>query len=292
MLGHPHGQGALPSAVANDQCPHGRQSRLRTMSDERSLTPHAELNRKLWDEQSDEYQSRHGGQLDKSGGTAWGVWQIPESELQVLGEVAGKDVLEFGCGAAQWSIALHKLGAHVTGLDNSAVQLEHGRKLMAEAGVDFPLVHASAEATDLPSASFDVVFCDFGAMTFADPNLAVPEAARLLRPGGLFAFSAISPIADIAWPPDAEHPEEKLTQNYWEDIHRIEAPNEPINFQLTFGEWIRVFRSSGFLIEDLVELRPDADAVSSYRDESDREWARRWPMEHIWRLRREATAAS
>ncbi|HEY1834104.1 MAG TPA: class I SAM-dependent methyltransferase [Solirubrobacteraceae bacterium] len=261
------------------------------MSDERRLTPHAELNRKLWDEQSSDYQARHGDQLDKSGGTAWGVWQIPESELQVLGDVAGRDVLEFGCGAAQWSIALHKLGARVTGLDNSAAQLEHGRKLMADAGVDFPLVHASAEATGLPAESFDIVFCDFGAMTFADPQLTVPEAARLLRLGGLFAFSGISPIADIAWPPDSEHPEEKLTQNYWEDIHRIEAPNEPINFQLTFGEWIRVFRANGFAIESLIELRPTPDAVSSYRDEADRDWARRWPMEHIWRLRREPTAS-
>ena len=37
---------------------------------------------------------------------AWGTSQIPESELRILGDVAGKDILEFGCGAAQWSIAL------------------------------------------------------------------------------------------------------------------------------------------------------------------------------------------
>ncbi|MEA2216133.1 MAG: hypothetical protein QOK19_1694, partial [Solirubrobacteraceae bacterium] len=85
---------------------------------EQELTPEAAANRERWDEQSDEYQSRHGAQLEESGGTAWGVWQIPESELQVLGDVAGLDVLEFGCGAAQWSIALKGQGARVTGLDN------------------------------------------------------------------------------------------------------------------------------------------------------------------------------
>ncbi len=37
---------------------------------------------------------------------AWGVWRIPETELGVLGDVSGLDVLELGCGAAQWSIAL------------------------------------------------------------------------------------------------------------------------------------------------------------------------------------------
>jgi SAM-dependent methyltransferase len=274
--------------MANDQGSHRPQSRLRPVSDEQALTPHAALNRRIWDEQSAEYQARHGDQLEKSGGTAWGVWQIPESELNVLGEVAGLDVLEFGCGAAQWSIALHGQGARVTGLDNSAAQLEHARKLMAVAGVEFPLVHASAESSGLPAQSFDVVFCDFGAMTFTDPWLSVPEAARLLRPGGLFAFSALTPILDLAWPLDAEHPAERLVHNYWEDLYRLQPPNEPVNFQLPYGEWIKVFRENGLLVEGLIELRPSADAKSSYRDESDREWARRWPMEQIWKLRREA----
>ena len=259
------------------------------MAGEEQLTPHAALNRRVWDEQSDEYQERHAEQLEKSGGAAWGVWQIPESELKVLGEVAGRDVLEFGCGAAQWSIALHRLGARVTALDNSARQLEHARELMGRAGVELPLVHASAEATGLPGESFDIVFCDYGAMTFADPRLTVPEAARLLRPGGLFAFSANTPIVDLAWPADAEHPGDRLILDYFEELRRIEPPDEPINFQLPYGEWIALFRANGLVVEDLLELRPAADALSSYRGETDREWARRWPMEHIWRARREAS---
>jgi SAM-dependent methyltransferase len=256
------------------------------MDAEQPLTEHAALNRRVWDEQSDEYQARHGGQLDRSGGMAWGVWQIPESELSVLGELAGLDVLELGCGAGQWSIALARQGARVTGLDNSARQLEHARGLMAAAGVEFPLVHASAEATGLAQESFDVVFCDFGAMTFTDPYLSVPEAARLLRPGGLFAFSALTPIVELTWPPGAEHPGERLAVDYWEGIRRFEEPGEPIAFQLPYGEWISLFRRSGLDVEDLIELRPSAGAESSYRSIEDREWARRWPMEQIWRLRR------
>jgi SAM-dependent methyltransferase len=253
-----------------------------------ALSSHAATNRERWDEVSDEYQARHGGQLAASGGLAWGVWQLPESELSVLGEVAGRDVLEFGCGAAQWSIALHQLDARVTALDNSARQLEHAQRLMAAAGAQFPLVHASAEATGLPSQSFDIVFCDHGAMTFADPQRTVPEAARLLRPGGLLAFSMHTPIIDLAWAPGSEHPSDRLVLNYWEQLNRMEEPGEPVSFQLPYGESIALFRANGLLVESLIELRPPPGASSTYRDATDREWARRWPMEHIWRLRREA----
>lgn len=259
-------------------------------ADEQGLSSSAAHNRRLWDERSADYQARHGGQLRESGGCAWGVWQIPESQLEALGEVRDRDVLELGCGAAQWSIALHAQGAHTTGLDNSATQLEHARLLMAEAGVEFPLVHASAEATGLASESFDIVFCDHGAMTFADPRRTVPEASRLLRAGGLLVFSMNTPILDLAWGPGEDHPRERFARDYWEGLYSLEEPGEPIAFQLPYGEWVRLFRANSLAIEDLLELRPAPDARSSYRDEVDREWARRWPMEHIWRVRREVRA--
>jgi SAM-dependent methyltransferase len=255
------------------------------MTDDPSLTAHAAHNRRMWDDYAAEYQSNHGAQLADSGGAAWGVWQIPESELRVLGDVAGRDVLEFGCGAAQWSIALARQGARVTGIDNSAKQLDYARELMAAAGVDFPLLHISAEATGLPDASFDVVFCDHGAMSFADPHRTVPEAARLLRPGGLLAFLMNTPIIEIAWEYGADHPGDRLLYDYWA-LHQREDPGEPFNFNLPYGTWIRLFRENGLRVDDLIELRPSADAASSYRDDSDRDWARRWPMEHIWRVTR------
>lgn len=260
------------------------------VGDEPGLSDIASRNRTVWDEHAAEYLAAHGSQLAASGGAAWGVWQIAESELGILGDVGGRDVLELGCGAAQWSIAPHQQGARVTALDNSGRQLQHARTLMASAGVEFSLVHASAESTGLADASFDIVFCDHGAMSFADPYQTVPEAARLLRAGGLLAFSMHTPILDIVWGTESDHPADRLLLNYWE-LHALEEPGEAVAFQLPYGTWIRLFRDHGFIVEDVVELRPPVDARSSYRDDTDRGWALRWPMEHIWRVRRTVAVA-
>jgi len=255
------------------------------MADE-PLTPHAARNRAAWDSWADEYQALHGAQLEASGGLAWGVWQIAESQLNGLGDVTGLDVLEYGCGAAQWAVALAAAGARVTGLDNSARQLEMARAAITAAGVDVELVHASAEDTPFDSASFDVVFCDHGAMTFCDPRLTVPECARLLRTGGLLAFSALTPLIELTYPEGADNPTDRLVNDYY-GLHEI-VDDDMTAFTVPYGEWIALFRANGFMIEDLLELRPSPDATSSYRDATDLAWARRWPMEQIWRVRREA----
>ncbi len=250
-----------------------------------SLSDHAAANRDSWNVDSDVYQADHGPQLAASGGLAWGVWQIPESDLQVLGDAKGRDILELGCGAAQWSIALAGVGARPVGLDLSENQLAHARRLMAEAGVEFPLLHASAEAVPLADESFDVVFCDYGAMTFADPYATVPEVARLLRPGGLLAFCGATPIVQMCYPEDSDHPGDRLLADYF---GMWALPFEGyVDFMLPYGAWIRLFRAHGFVIEDLIELRPTPDAASSFRDDSDREWYRRWPGEQIWKVRKE-----
>lgn len=256
--------------------------------EEESLSDHAAENRRSWNTDSDTYQADHGPQLAASGGMAWGVWQIPEATLAVFGDVEGRDILELGCGAAQWSIALAKAGAHPIGLDLSERQLEHARRLMQEAGVDFPLIHASGEAVPLPDESLDIVFCDYGAMTFADPYVTVAEAARLLRPGGLLAFCGATPIIQMCYPDDSDHPEDRLLGDYF---GMWSLPYDGyVDFMLPYGAWIRLFRSHGFVIEDLIELRPGPAATSSFRDESDREWYRRWPGEQIWKVRKQSGA--
>jgi len=247
------------------------------------MSSSAEHNRANWDRRSDEYQERNAEFIGRKDEPRWGMWQLPDSELGILGDVAGKDVLELGCGAVQWSILLAQRGARVVGLDNSGRQLEHARRLMAAAGVDFPLVHASADEVPLQDAAFDVVFCDHGAMTFADPYRTVPEAARLLRAGGLLAFSHSTPLAMCCWSDATETMERRLVGPYF-GMHRFaDLEDEPVEFNLPYGEWIRLFREHGFRVEALVEVRPPEEAESTYRTAVETEWARSWPMEEIWR---------
>ena len=53
-----------------------------------------------------------------------------------------------------------------------------------------------------------------------------------------------------------------------------------------YGEWIRILRGAGFVIDDLIELRPGEDATSTYADYAPYEWARDDPGENIWKARK------
>jgi SAM-dependent methyltransferase len=241
---------------------------------------HERANRSFWDADADDYQAEHGAALADAP-RAWGVWRIPETEVDALGDVVDRDVLEYGCGAAQWSAALAADGARVTALDLSRAQLAHAGAATA-AGAR--LVCASGERIPFADRSFDVVFCDHGAMSFCDPERSLPEVARVLRPGGRFAFAHSTPWPYLTWDDDRERVTRRLREPYFG--MRVFASDEgTVDFQLTYGEWIRCFRAHGFVVEDLVELRAPKHASTTYVD-FDARWARRWPAEQVWKLRR------
>jgi hypothetical protein len=113
----------------------------------------------------------------------------------------------------------------------------------------------------------------------------VPEAARILRPGGLLTFTHFSAIYDLAFAPDADHAGDRLVNDYF-GLYRQEDLDGTVEFNLPYGKWIRLFRDSGLVVEDLIEPQPPANATSTYRDAEDLAWSRRWPAECIWRLRK------
>jgi SAM-dependent methyltransferase len=158
------------------------------VNDETEPPEHVRRNRDHWDVRAAEYVGP-GERAWARAEPTWGIWRVPESELHVLPEdVAGKNVIELGCGTAYISAWLARLGARVVGIDTSTAQLATARRLQREHGLALTLIHGNAEQVPYPDASFDLAISEYGACLWADPYRWVPEAARILRPGGTLIF--------------------------------------------------------------------------------------------------------
>ncbi len=199
----------------------------------------------------------------------------------MLPDVDGKDVIELGCGTAYWSAWLARRGARVVGLDNSERQLETARRLQREHGLEFPLIHASAEAVPLPDAGFDLAVSEYGACLWCDPDLWIPEAARLLRPGGQLVFLT-NAVLVVLCSPDEGAADDRLLRDQF-GLRRVEWPGEDaVEFHLPHGEMIRTLSRHGFQVLNLVELQAPEGGDPGRHDWLTLEWSRRWPSEEIW----------
>ena len=217
----------------------------------------------------------------------WGVWSVPEDEIGVLPDVTGLDVVELGCGTAYFSAWLARRGARVVGVDPTPAQLETARRMQAQFGLEFSLVEAPGEDVPLPDAAFDLAVSEYGASIWADPYLWLPEAARLLRPGGLLVFLRTSTLNVICSPGEGTT-EERLVRPQF-GLHRLEWPDGGVEFHLAHGDLLRLLRASGFEVESLLELRAPASAEThDYYYDVTAEWGKQWPAEEIWVARRRA----
>jgi len=248
---------------------------------------HVLRNREMWNEFAEEFVEP-GHEAWASEEPSWGTWGVPEAEVGMLEDVEGLDAIELGCGTAYVSAWLARRGARPVGLDNSPVQLATARRFQDEFDLHFPLIHGDAERTPFPDESFDYAVSEFGAAIWCDPYAWIPEAARILRPGGRLAFLGNSYLSMICTPLDEEAPTgETLIRDHF-GMHRFDwAEDSSVEFHIPHGEWIRLLRSSGFEVEDLVELRAPEGATTRYPWVKP-EWARRWPSEEVWRARKEA----
>ena len=217
----------------------------------------------------------------------WGMWGVPEAKLNVLPQdVDGLDTVELGCGSGYVSAWLARRGARAVGVDLSSKQLATAQRLQREHRVEFALCEGNAEELPFADGSFDLAISDYGASVWADPYLWIPEAARILRPGGRLTFLVNGTIAILASPDAAtRYADESLHRAYF-GMHRFEWPNAPsVEFHIGYGDMIRLLRSNHLQIEDLIEIQPSEDAESRIGDRAmvSLGWSRRWPCEQIWK---------
>ncbi|MGW0230602.1 class I SAM-dependent methyltransferase [Actinopolymorpha singaporensis] len=258
------------------------------------LPEHVRRNRQVWDARHSEWF----GALAREQWAAephWGVWRIPQTDLPVLpDDLAGKDLIELGCGTGYVSAWAARAGARPVGVDNSERQLATARAMQREFGLEFPLIHGNAEDVDLPDASFDVAISEHGAIGWCDPYRWIPEAARLLRPGGELIFVRNSTLLTLCVPDEGPAGRTLLRPQF--GLCRLEdgsgdaegadgADGGGVNFHLPHGPMVRLLRESGFVLEDLIEVQAPENATTEY-DYVDHEWARQWPSAEVWKARR------
>lgn len=256
------------------------------------LTEHARRNRDQWNVWAPDYVAsaqRNWATADPT----WGMWDVPEATARVFGDAGigawtDRDAIELGCGAGYVSAWLARAGARVTGIDVSPEQLATAQRLQREHDLDIAFLEASAESVPLPDASFDLAISEYGACLWCEPARWVPEAARLLRPGGQLIFLTSGLLAVLCMNPEGTATTTQLHRPLF-GLHAQEWPDDStddsVEFHVSPGAWIDLLGQHGLQVERLVELQAP-DGASTRYEYADADWARRWPSEEIWIARK------
>ncbi|WP_433386563.1 class I SAM-dependent methyltransferase [Micromonospora sp. KLBMP9576] len=213
-------------------------------------------NRHWWDGDADDYQAEHGrflGDLD----FVWCPEGVREADVRLLGDLAGRRVLELGCGAAAAARWLATQDARPVALDLSAGMLRHAALAAARTGVRVPLVQADALALPFADAAFDTACTAFGAIPFvADSAAVMREVFRVLRPGGRWVFSVTHPMRWIFFD-DPGTGGLTAVHSYFDRSPYVEQDEAGdatyVEQHRTLGDRLRELVSAGFHLLDLVE---------------------------------------
>ena len=242
----------------------------------------AAVSRELWTQVNADYGDAHAHRAWMAGDITWGVFNVPERQLGVLGEVRGLDVVELGCGTAYFSAWLARRGARPVGVDITPAQLGTARRCQERYGIRFPLLEADAGNVPLASGSFDLAVSECGASLWCDPARWVPEAARLLRPGGRLVFHTTSLLVSMCQPEGAGVAGETL-QRPQHGAYRRRSSMGGLEFHLGHGEWIALLRNAGFAIDAMHELfAPPGTPDHPFYQFATADWASKWPVEELW----------
>src|SRR5207253_3067368 len=173
-----------------------------------------------------------------------------------------------------------------------AALLDTARAMNEEFGLGLEFIEANAEDVPLPDASFDVAFSEYGASIWCDQYRWIPEAARLLRPGGELIFMRNTDL-EMVCSPDEERVAERLMRPL-KGMHHLDWFSEgeqATEFHLSASELFQLLRRTGFDVLDYRQLYATEDSVDHpHYNFVPAAWARQWPSEEICRARKRSEA--
>jgi len=212
--------------------------------------------RSWWDGYAADYQVEHGDFLGDAD-FVWGPEGLRERDAHLLGEVADRDVLEVGCGAAQCSRWLIGQGARPVAFDLSRGQLVEAQRLNRETAIVVPVVQADAGRLPFADSSFDLACSAYGAVPFvADSAAVMAEVARVLRPGGRWVFSTTHPFR-WCFRDDPGPAGLVVESSYFDRRAYVEQDGRGratyVEHHRTIGDRVREIVAAGLVLDDIVE---------------------------------------
>lgn len=252
---------------------------------------HLSTNRDIWNADAANWVD-FGERLWRLETPEWGSWGNPDEGLNLLpAEMRGVEAIELGCGTGYASAWMTRRGARVTAIDISAEQLATARRLAAAHGADITFIEGNAEETGLPDSAFDFAISEYGASIWCKPETWLREAWRLLRPGGRLVFLGNHPLSLICSPLDGSPCDLTLHRPYrsmwgadWTDV---EYEPTGICFNLTISSWMALFTEIRFEVTRYQELYAP-EAASGTRAAVPASWAKKYPVEQVWHLKKHA----
>lgn len=226
--------------------------------------------RQAWNRISPHYQAEH---KIPAGFVHYGPHCPNEDQLQLIGDVRGRRVLEVGCGGGQCSIAFAKRGAIATGIDISDQQIKFARALAereglpvasaaryrSNRGVGVTFLRRTVEnLSPIPDESQDAVFSAYALMFVKRLDRCFAEVHRVLKPGGLFVFSLDHPfwhcLAEKALRIEHSYFDGEYSYEWWQK--GLGGHPHVRQYQRTVGDYYRLLRGAGLEVLDIIEPQP------------------------------------
>ncbi|MBS1960537.1 MAG: class I SAM-dependent methyltransferase [Bdellovibrionales bacterium] len=221
----------------------------------------SEQNRRAYDQIADDYHTKRCNPMRN----AWNEHiEVPVMERWLKHSVRNKRVLDLGCGTGILSERLSAWGADVFGIDQSPKMIEKAESLHP----DLCFQTGCAEKLPFADSAFDIIASSLVMHYVQDLTVPFREVARVLKPGGVFAFTMHHPFDECLERvkcPDGGA--EKVAAHPYFHNHSYTwslCGVELVNYHHTLEDIFQGLKATKFVLLDIVECRPDTKLAGKF----------------------------